>query len=463
MALQFSTNKIVLAASSFVLAGLLAIAFTGGCKSGSAAYPDRLTFFLTGDSRGYLEPCGCRRDQAGGLPGRATLMRAAPAANRVILDAGNLTPGGRPYEQMKTHYLMDGMSKIGYDAVNLGKTEAGLDLNTLRQMIAQSHLPFVSANVVAKRDGAPIVETSRIVTRGRLRIGVTGVTALDPIDCGPGVDVKPPLEALSSVINTLKGSSDYIVVLAFVDESTQRQIAAHFPEVNCILGGDVPQSSNTTQDANRAFLFNVTDRGKVMGEIDLKRKGNGYYAESSRGIKIMGDQVAKDTAMLALIARYKDELRDRRYELASAEGMERISGAASTADEFVGGTACISCHHDAHKVYEASGHAHAYTTLVKKNSQYDPECLSCHTVGYGLYSGFVDAQRTPQFENIQCESCHGRGKEHINTMQAAAATGSKVHKPSTLRPVTPATCIRCHDQENSENFHYATFWPKIAH
>jgi len=34
---------------------------------------------------------------------------------------------------------------------------------------------------------------------------------------------------------------------------------------------------------------------------------------------------------------------------------------------------------------------------------------------------------------------------------------------SALKPVTPASCVKCHDQENSENFNYAKFWLKIAH
>src|SRR5438477_3564085 len=54
-----------------VSAGLLALALLAGCVG--QGRPAALTVFVSGDSRGYLEPCGCRRDQAGGLPGRATI------------------------------------------------------------------------------------------------------------------------------------------------------------------------------------------------------------------------------------------------------------------------------------------------------------------------------------------------------------------------------------------------------
>ena len=78
------------------------------------------------------------------------------------------------------------------------------------------------------------------------------------------------------------------------------------------------------------------DRGKVIGEIDLKRAGDSYHVQTAQGIKILRDKIKPHAGMVALIERYKNDLRERRYELASAEGMERIVGQESTANEFVG-------------------------------------------------------------------------------------------------------------------------------
>jgi hypothetical protein len=445
------------------LAALALTASLVGCRR-SAAAPERLTLFVTGDSRGYLEPCGCRRDQAGGLPGRATLMAAKSRADRLALDVGNLTSGSRPYDLLKLNYLLEGMEKIGYDAVNLGKGEAELDLNTLNRVLTQP-LPFVSANVLAKRDGRPVTEPFRILMRGGLKIGVTGVTFAAERDAGPGVEVKPPVEALAAVVPEMKRRCDYLIVLAFVDQDTIRKIADQYPEIDCILGGDVPQSSDNVQEINRAVSFNVMDRGKVLGQIDLKRQGDRYQVEGAHAIKVMGEHLTPDPAMVKLIASFKQTLRDKRYELASAEDMERIPGQESTADEYVGEAVCSGCHQEAHRIALATAHAHAFQTLVKKGSEFDPECLHCHTVGYALYSGFVDAQKTPQLANVQCENCHGRGKNHVAAMRASQPHGAHpiLQLASTLRSVTPATCVRCHDKENSENFHYETFWPRIRH
>jgi cytochrome c554/c'-like protein len=420
-----------------------------GCH---AAAPSKLVVFVTGDSLGYLEPCGCRRDQAGGLPGRARLIEQVPAEQRLVFDVGDMTSGTRDYEMLKMKYMLAGMFVIGYDAVNLGEKEAELDIDKLRAMLKSSPLPFVSANVVARSDKSPLTERYRVVKRGGASIGVIGVTNCVPEDAGPGVLVRPVVETLAEVIPEVRAKCDYLVVLAFSDDDTMREIATKFPEVNCILGGDVQQSSASVQTVNRAAIFSVTDKGKVVGRLDLASGSGGYTVASSKAIKIPADKVTPPKEIGALLDSFKNELRDRRYELASVEGMERIEATTGTANEFVGDKACIRCHEQAHKTWDLSAHSHAFATLKKVKSEYDPDCLRCHTVGYGLSSGFIDEIKTASLANVQCESCHGRGKYHIATLTK-----------TSLKPVTPATCVKCHDTENSENFNYPSFWPRIAH
>ena len=59
----------------------------------------------------------------------------------------------------------------------------------------------------------------------------------------------------------------------------------------------------------------------------------------------------------------------RRYELASAEGMEPIVGQESTADEFVGDKACVSCHTALNQVTAASTGEEGLEAL--KTADYD--------------------------------------------------------------------------------------------
>jgi hypothetical protein len=448
---------------SLMLGGLMTLvagAWLSGCHHSAAANGD-IVVWLSADTRGYLEPCGCRRDQAGGLPARMTLVTADANPNRLLLDAGNLTNGGRSYELLKLDYLLRGMVTMGYDAVNLGKREVNLDRDTLNRKIAASNLPFVSCNALDKQSGKPLCAPFVVKTVGGTRFGIAGVVQAEGDDLGPGIAVRPPIEALAELLPTLKTQCDFIVVLAFVPAETLHEIAAKFPEVGAVLGGDVSQSSAKAETVNRAALFSVTEKGKVLGKLTFRPSGSGapLTLTASEAIKT-ADTIKPAPAMTALIREYKNVLRDRNLELANEEGLDPINAQTTTADLYAGEQACVSCHTSAHRVTLASPHAHAYTTLAQKGSEFDPECLRCHTVGYGAKDGFINLKTTPKLADVQCESCHGRGTSHIAAVQAGK-TGRAA--TTTLRAVTPNSCIRCHDAENSANFQYPTFWPKIQH
>ncbi len=123
-------------------------------------------------------------------------------------------------------------------------------------------------------------------------------------------------------------------------------------------------------------------------------------------------------------------------------------------DGFAGAEACVICHEQPHATWSLTQHAYAFDTLVEHGADRDPECLPCHTVGWDQKGGYQRDAAVPvtHLEGVQCENCHGRGLEH-----------SKTSAKTALKPVTPSTCVSCHDEENSEGFKYASFWPKIAH
>ncbi len=449
-----------------MLSGLLAALLFGAwmvrhaTSGASLANGGELVVWVSGDTRGYLEPCGCRRDQAGGLPARMTLIDQDRAPYRLLLDVGNLTSGSRSYELLKLDYLLRGMARMGYDAVNLGKQEVNLDRDTLRQKLQGSGLPFVSCNVLDRQTGKPLALSFLIKTVGGLRIGITGVVQAEGDAVGPGLSVRPPEEALAEILPGLRTQSDFVVVLAFAPEEILRDIAAKFPEVGAVLGGDVPQASEQAETINRAALFSVTNLGKVIGRLAFRRAADGGLAlADSRAFKT-SDDIPPAPEMVALIREYKDALRRQNIALAATEGMDPIHPQTTTADTYVGQEKCQPCHAAAYRICLASAHAHAYDTLVKKGSQYDPECLRCHTVGYGARDGFLNLQTTPQLAGVQCESCHGRASAHIQAVRAGKRGRAATAMFSAL---TPNSCVRCHDEENSANFRFAVFWPKIKH
>lgn len=100
---------------------------------------------------------------------------------------------------------------------------------------------------------------------------------------------------------------------------------------------------------------------------------------------------------------------------------------------------------------ENNRHSHALKSLQRVKKDNDPECLVCHTTGFNRQGGFISGKLTPDKANVQCESCHGAGREHANY-------------PKVQRAETASTkYLNCHTKENSPAYNFSTYFPKIMH
>jgi hypothetical protein len=121
--------------------------------------------------------------------------------------------------------------------------------------------------------------------------------------------------------------------------------------------------------------------------------------------------------------------------------------------EYAGSESCKLCHEYEHGEWSRKAHAHAYATLERVGSQFDPECVVCHVVGMKYESGFATSEKTGYLKNVGCENCHGPGSEHIITGGNAELTKPK------------SNCTDCHTPEHSGEYagNEGVFLKKIIH
>ena len=136
-------------------------------------------------------------------------------------------------------------------------------------------------------------------------------------------------------------------------------------------------------------------------------------------------------------------------------------------------------------------HSHATETLVKRTDpqrMFDPECLSCHVTGwepqkyFPFESGYLNMKETPDLVGNGCENCHGPAARH-----AAAETGNIEVDEAEMEQLRAALrlkigenegnkegqvykegsvvdmCMQCHDLDNSPEFDFQKYWPKVKH
>lgn len=111
---------------------------------------------------------------------------------------------------------------------------------------------------------------------------------------------------------------------------------------------------------------------------------------------------------------------------------------------FTGFAKCKLCHNRATTGkylddWEETKHAKAFE-LLKGDEQKNPECLKCHTTGYGKTGGFVSLEESKHMVGVQCEMCHGPSEKHNKS------------KKSNVIPVAwkveAKRCEECHNDSN---------------
>jgi len=403
---------------------------------------------VSGDTAGWIVPCGCTSNQSGGLPRRAAYAaELAGEAAVVAVDVGGAAGGTSPYDRAKFEAILGGEAAMGIAAHNVGAPEAALGADDLRQMAERLGVPLVSANT-SQADGRPIAEPLRMVRAAGRRLAVVGV--LSPRFASDGVRVSPPREAAMAALRGAAGRYDAAIVLAYLDEDELRQLAEDLPEADVVVGGPTGQPLPPRR-IGPTLLLSATRQGKFLARLDpLPGAAAGPWIGS---IVELDGRLPDDPGQLANLRCFHERLGQRDFSPAETSFVPPWPARPPAGFAVAGSAACRGCHEEDHGVWKRSAHARAWQSLQAKGAEVDPDCQRCHTTGYGLPRGFASWKQSQGRVQVGCESCHG----------PSAAHARDPHAPTAYYAAADRQCIECHDHENSPQFAYAEYWPRIRH
>ena len=421
-----------------------------GC---SPTPPSSLHIVVSGDTAGWITPCGCTANQSGGLERRASLLKSlGPSDCIVYLDVGGSAAGKSAYHQVKLKSILLGDQLMGLELHNIGAPETQLPPETLFQIAKETKTQWLSANLQAANANGSAPDEAlaayRIIERGGVRILVTSV--IDPNL------VKNTMwktrDASSSVLQVLqKEKADIKIVLAYMDEPGLKALAESLPEVDFIVGGPTGQTLSPTR-VGPVEIMSATNKGKFLARIELQKKDKAWKPVKRGALEV--------TSTLPLESAQSKNLDDYLTTLGkldfSAEETGLVASQSATSGNqadyrIAGSDSCMQCHKKDDSSWHASKHSHAWQTLIDKRSHVDPSCQLCHTTGYGISGGFAQVAKSSQMVNVGCESCHGPSQAHVMNPKTKTAYLSREQ------------CVRCHDHENSPEFEYDKYWAKITH
>jgi hypothetical protein len=498
--------------------------------------PD-LVIVLSGEEHGYLLPCGCSRPQKGGEERRYNFLQILRDKGWpvVALDLGDVAQAKPPADVLtnlqqipKYKVAMSARKAMGYTAVGLGPIEA----NNLFPIygaypLQDTNPPVIAANLRNRDKEYPggFVDWVETTPKGStLKLGVTSIMGAYLTEHLPqGAPVKFDFggDALKE-LNKKAAKVDFRVLLyqgyTHMGKSGKSEAVAcaeMFPEYPVVVALSDPNNDEPSgtpikvehKKGGSSIVVTLGHKSKYVGVVGVFKTNNKSAPYDLRYQLVeMGEEYItpaaeeQDHPILKLMEDYTAELKNEDYlaKYAQKNHPLQVVHPGKKAPEYIGSEQCQGCHAGAYRVWEQTvekhgdkySHSKAYQKLVDAkrpaNRQFDPECVVCHTVGFGYQTGFYDAVKTKELLNVGCESCHGPGGGHL----AAEASGVNVkewrqainpwkylpvdanksaddQRKARFLKIEQQLCIKCHDDDNDVHWKgpdaFTEHWELIQH
>ena len=428
----------------------LALVMPQASRSAGAGAPAALHIVFSSEQNGYLTPCGCSSPMLGGIPRLASYLKAyAPDAAVVKVNNGDLTPANGRQDELKAEAIVDSLTALNYDAINLGEKDFRLGLPYLMALKRRFSGALLCGNASVGGERLFPQDVIRLNHLGPrwARVGIVGLlspTFQDEVAAAvPGVTLSSPAITLRALAPVLSTGAEIRVLLYHGPRSEAMDLARQFPFFQLIIDAHEGDSPSEIEHVRGVTITSAGQDGKYVGDASFAADPN--WAISGLRFVALGPDLHDDPTMLNIKRDYL--LRVEAEDLLGRVPQTRTDNG----DSYAGSQACSRCHGDAVKVWKASGHSLAFATLAAQGEQKDPECVVCHTVGFGRQTGFSSPEKTPSMQDVGCESCHGPALKHTQD--------PKVH----LEKVGEEICGVCHTSRQSPNFDFTHYWPLIKH
>lgn len=388
----------------------------------------------------------------------------------VHLDSGDLffksfylNEEDRPQMRLKSQYILKLLNLISLDCFVPGEMDfAEGAAHLFDELLPKATFKVLGANLSlpesVSESGRKKLLPYTLVKRGETRVLIVGVcnNTYNASYDGQKVRTTFPLKVVQSIIGDLKNKKehwDLFVVLSHLGRAGDEELARLVPEINVIVGGHDAIKNEKALVVGNTLIVEPYKLGMFLGRLDLKiaplisksvvSEKSGSPVDSqiwkitswdNKYVSMCKSIVdAKDSA--DLLKGYREDV----IEL-NSKAQSTVSG-KSKKNVFWFDPLCQYCHKEQHAFWQKTKHSKAYSTLEKRGSHLDYDCVGCHTIGLRKNGGWRHFDRVEKFKNVQCEACHGPGSEHSGDSYRANASMER-------------TCIRCHDDDHDSDFDF---------
>jgi hypothetical protein len=411
--------------------------------------PDAV-LLVTGGTCGWMEMCNCTGQMPGGLARRSGLARSYRAVfpHVALLDLGDVF-WVEPKE-IRNRFVMRGYAQIGYDAVVLGHHEWAAHPQPLAEIISTSNVPCFSTTVFPAEP--PKDWRVRKVFRrewGRVKLAVVSelkrpAMLFFPPETLDRLRFSPDGE-LARLVAALKREGFVVVVAVPMMDEEVDAVAQTVPADLFLRGHTVRSDPRVRRVAGRPVL--KIGGKETVGAVALKIASAGRdtrITDLELRLELVDTRWPMDKRLIQTYQAYAHAAMREALDRERKKGLDYVPSAA-----------CGQCHRPQYEQWRRSRHAGAYRTLVRAGRTGDPNCMACHTTGFGTEKGFYTFAKTPDLAGVNCQDCHRfTPPEH---QKDGRGLGFKFPR------VTDKICTTCHTPVTDPHFasHNKLKLPKV--
>ena len=429
-----------------VVAGLMIAAISS--QAPAATTSRSITILYSGNLDGELEPCGCSpAGDFGGILRRATLVETLrkQQPELFLLSSGGLLANASPRDRLKSEYILKGMAALDYDAVGLQWRDLTYGVDFLKG----NALPWTASNW---SDAGPF-PPQRVIEHGEVTLAF--FSWLDP-ESSPFRQMKGEHRMVTNNVEPLRTAlkkakqRGAVTVLATTLEPEQAEKLFPLQDIDILIVKSAYEKYGNARKAGSTLILQPGSRGMRLGRLELEVDPQGRIVSWEQEIIPLPESIPDSPALKGWYQEY-----NARVKAAYLASVEQRKLQQSGKSPYSGAEKCKACHQKEYETWSRSLHARAFGRLEEVGKSFDPDCIVCHTVGFGKPGGYIDTRLTMQLLDVQCESCHGPGRNHVT---------SKGGKPTPHADwPREKICAQCHTQPHSPEFDIKTYWGRIAH
>lgn len=240
--------------------------------------------YLVSDLAGALEPCGCVKDQLGGMDHLGALVAAEKpkAKASAMVSAGplffmdmELEGERRAQDLAKAETIAATLKRLDLVAFAPGRNDWAGGAPVLAKLKDASGAPLLAANVAGPAAATPSPHTVKEI--GGIKIGFVGVAAPDKAKASlADVTSSSATDGVKAGVAAVKKQgAQAVVVLAAVGRGEAKRIADNVPDVLAIVvgstggGGEANTKAAPAERVGDVLVVETANHLQTVGVLDL--------------------------------------------------------------------------------------------------------------------------------------------------------------------------------------------------